>query len=85
MTSEDLRAWQADMGYTQAQAAEELSVALATYRDWITGVSRTSGRPVAPTKTVALACAALAAGIRPWSAHVETATADQQPIASSKT
>lgn len=66
MTSSDLRAWQAHMDYTQAQAAEELGVALATYRDWVTGVSRTSGRPVAPTKTVALACAALAAGMRPW-------------------
>jgi DNA-binding XRE family transcriptional regulator len=66
MNAADLRAWQAHMGYTQAQAAEALGVALGTYCEWVAGVSRTTGRPIAPKKTVALACAALAAGMRPW-------------------
>lgn len=63
MTSADLRAWQSAMGYTQARAADALGVALGTYRDWITGQSRTTGKPITLDKRTALACAAIAAGL----------------------
>lgn len=63
MTPADLRAWQSTMGYTQAAAAQALGVALGTYRDWITGQSRTTGKPITIDKRTELACAAIAAGL----------------------
>lgn len=66
MTPADLRAWQAQMGLTGREAARRLGVSQATYQDWTTGKSRTTGKPVTPSRTVALACAALAAGLEPW-------------------
>ena len=65
MTPADLRAWQARMGISAREAARRLGVAAGTYQDWVTGKSRTSGKPVAPSRTVALACAALEAGLQP--------------------
>lgn len=64
MTSDDLRAWQARMGYTYDTAAQALGVSRGTYADWIAGRSRTSGRPVKISRLVELACAALAAGLQ---------------------
>lgn len=66
MTPDDLRAWQAHMGYTYDTAAAALGVSRAAYADWIAGRSRTTGKPVSIKRTVALACAALAAGIGEW-------------------
>lgn len=60
-----LRAWQAHMGYTYDTAAQALGVSRSTYAEWVAGKSRTTGRPVTPSRTVALACAALAAGLEP--------------------
>lgn len=57
MTPADLRAWQAHMGYTQHQAAEALGVSLATYKRYLV-----AGAGL----TVALACSALAAGLKSW-------------------
>jgi len=68
MTSDDLRAWQAAMGYTYDTAAQALGVSRATYADWVAGRSRTTGKPVAPSPAVGLACAALAAGLQEWAA-----------------
>lgn len=68
MTSADLIAWQAQMGFTQAQAAQALGVSLAAYKDWVRGVSRNSGRPVLIDRRTGLACAALAAGIDEYAA-----------------
>lgn len=68
MTPSDLRAWQARMGYTYDTAAQSLGVSRSTYAEWVAGKSRTTGRPVTPSRTVALACAALAAGLEPWAA-----------------
>ena len=62
----DLRAWQARMGYTYDTAAQALGVSRSTYAEWVAGKSRTTGRPVTPSRTVALACAALAAGLEPY-------------------
>ena len=66
MTHDDLRAWQARMGYTYDTAAAALGVSRATYAEWVRGKSRTTGKPVTPSLTVALACAALAAGLEPY-------------------
>lgn len=72
MTPADLRAWQARMGYTYDSASQALGVSRATYANWLTGISRTSGAPIAISKTVALACAALAAGLAAWPAQSST-------------
>lgn len=63
MTPADLRAWQSSMGLTGREAARRLGVAPATYQDWLTGTSRTSGKPVRISRLVVLACAALSAGL----------------------
>ena len=63
MTPTDLRAWQAHMGYTYDTAAAALGVSRAAYADWIAGRSRTTGKPIKISRLVALACAALAAGL----------------------
>lgn len=65
MTPADLRTWQAAMCISGLEAARRLGVASATYRDWLSGVSRTTSKPVRISRTVALACAALAAGLHP--------------------
>ena len=66
MTPADLRAWQAQMGYTYDTAAAALGVSRGTYADWLAGRSRTTGQPIKISKLVALACAALAAGVGEW-------------------
>lgn len=63
MTPEDMRAWQARMGYTYDTAAAALGVSRGTYADWLAGTSRTTGKPIKISRLVALACAALAAGM----------------------
>ena len=65
MTPEDLRAWQAHMGYTYDTAAQALGVSRSTYAEWVAGRSRTTGRSITISRLVALACAALEAGLRP--------------------
>ncbi|HEY0200890.1 MAG TPA: helix-turn-helix transcriptional regulator [Burkholderiaceae bacterium] len=59
MTAEDLRAWQQRMGYTQQQAAAALGMSWATYKRWLVGD---------PSRLIALACAAIEAGIAPLGA-----------------
>ena len=66
MTPADLRAWQSHMGLTYDTAAKALGVSRATYAEWLRGKSRTTGKPVAPSRLCALACAALAAGLEPY-------------------
>ena len=53
------------MGISGREAARRLGVAPGTYQDWVTGTSRTTGKPIKISRLVALACAALAAGIEP--------------------
>ena len=65
MTPDDLRAWQQAMNFTYDTAAAALGVSRAAYADWIAGRSRTTGKPIQISRLVALACAALAAGIDP--------------------
>ena len=59
MTPDDLRAWRAHMGLSQQAASELLDVRKATVTDW-------EGGKHAPSRSVALACTALAAGLEPW-------------------
>ncbi len=58
MTPADIRAWRAAMAYTQQQAAQALGVSLRTVKAWEAGFA-------APPAFLALACAALAAGLGP--------------------
>ena len=67
MTPDDLRTWQSHMGYTYDTAAAALGVSRSSYADWLAGTSRTTGKPIKISRLVALACAALAAGLSPWS------------------
>ena len=66
MTPSDLRAWKAHMGYTYDTGAAALGVSRGTYADWLAGRSRTTGKPIKISRIVALACAALAAGLGEW-------------------
>lgn len=66
MTPSDLRAWQAHMGLTYDSASAALGVSRGTYADWLAGRSRTTGKPIKISRLVALACAALAAGMDGW-------------------
>lgn len=58
LTPDDLRAWQARMGYTADQAAAALDVGRSTWFDWLSGQSPIRGH-------IAIACAALEAGLAP--------------------
>lgn len=58
MTPDDLRAWLAAMDYSKYRAALELGVSQSTIANWLDGSSKIS-------RTVALACAALSAGLSP--------------------
>ena len=59
MTPDNLRAWQAHMGYTYETAAQALGISRSGYAKLVLGQS------VIDLRT-ALACGALAAGIGPW-------------------
>lgn len=66
MTPADLRAWQDAMPLTAPKAAAALGVSYATYRDWLAGKSRTTGKPISLPPMLGLACAALAGGLHAW-------------------
>ena len=66
MTPEDFKLWMASQNLAKAGAARALGVSEATVADWMRGKSRSSGKPVAPDRRTALACAALAAGLDEW-------------------
>lgn len=66
MTPADFRAWQSSMGLSVRAAADLLGVAPSTVQDWRTGTSRRTGQPIELPRMLALACAALAAGLGPW-------------------
>jgi DNA-binding XRE family transcriptional regulator len=61
MTTDDLRAWQAAMGYTYDTAAAALGMSRRAYADMVVGRSSIDMR-------TALACAALMQGLKPWAA-----------------
>lgn len=61
MTPADLRAWQTAMGYTYETAAQALGMSRSGYAKLVLGQATIDLR-------TALACAAIAAGLQPWSA-----------------
>lgn len=66
MTPDDFRAWRAGLNLTQKQAAERLGISTSQLTNYEAGVNRGSGRRAPIPRTVALACAAVAAGLEPW-------------------
>ena len=66
MTSTEFRAWHEAMGYTYDTGAAALGVSRGTYADYLAGTSRTTGKTVEIKRVLALACAALAAGLDEW-------------------
>ncbi len=67
MTPADLATWRTQMDMTQRQAAEALGVTLPTYQRLERGAAFDTGKPVEIDRRTALACAALAAGLAPYS------------------
>lgn len=72
MTTDDLRAWQAHMGYTYDSAAQALGISRSAYADLLSGTSRATGRPKDVDRRTALACAALAARLGEWAPKKKT-------------
>ena len=68
MTHADFLAWHQAMGYTYDTAAEALGINRSTYANLLAGVDRHTGMPKEIDRRTALACAALACGLHPWSA-----------------
>lgn len=65
MTPEQFREWRAYMGYTLREAAEALDLSCGAVQSFEAG-ARSEGRRVIIPRTVELACAALAVGIRKY-------------------
>ncbi len=71
MTTAELRAWQAHMGLTQRQAAALLGMSTSGYCKLVYGECM-------PDRRMALACAALSAGLDPWGADTTPPTAPRR-------
>lgn len=67
MSPAQLRQWRAQMGLSQRAAASVFDVALTTYQSWELGKNLGTGAPLEISRTVDLACGALAAGVKPYS------------------
>lgn len=65
MTPEQFREWRTCMGYTLLEAAEVLDLSAGAVQSYEAG-ARPEGRRVVIPRTVELACAALALGIRKY-------------------
>lgn len=78
MTADDLRAWQAAMGYTYDTAAQALGINRSTYADLLSGVSRSTGKPKDVDRRTELACAAIAAGLQGWTPGAAEVSPGQQ-------
>lgn len=64
MSPEQFKAWRLGLGLTQSEAAEALGLSKASIANYEAGRRREDGRPVEIPKTVALACAAVKAGLK---------------------
>lgn len=63
MDATGFRAWRLAMGHSQRAAAEALGLSRVSIENYERGARREDGRPVLIPRTVALACAALRAGL----------------------
>lgn len=77
MTPDQFKAWMATQGLAKPGAARALGVSEGTVADWMRGTSRTTGKPVAPDRRTALACAALATGLDEWQPGVKCEVVNQ--------
>jgi transcriptional regulator with XRE-family HTH domain len=67
MSPAEFRAWRKHMGWSQQEAADALDLGKSSVELYERGSRRDDNRPVVIPKTVELACAALALGIRSYS------------------
>ena len=65
MTPQQLHAWREALGLTQRAAAAQLGMTLPTYQRLERGSDWQTDKPVRITRAVALACAAIRAGLAP--------------------
>ena len=76
MTADDLKRWRADMGQklgfdraiTQREGAERLGISYSAFCQYELEKRRGLDRPMVIPNVVALACAAVLAGLRPYGA-----------------
>jgi transcriptional regulator with XRE-family HTH domain len=67
MTPEDFKAWRKAMGFrSQQAAADALGMSKSAIVNYELGTRRDGGKPVEIPRVVALACAALDAGLDAW-------------------
>ena len=66
MTNDDFFRWRTAMGYSRASAAKALGLGVQTVANYELGYRSDVNRPVPIPKSVELACAALAAGIKKY-------------------
>lgn len=71
MTRDNFVAWHARMGYTYVTGAAALGVSRASYANYLSGVTASTGRPMVYSRTLALACAALEAEVNPLGSEKE--------------
>jgi len=65
MDKEKFKSWRKEMGFSQAKAAEALRLTTITVENYER--SRTgNGKPAPISYAIALACAAIAAGLKPY-------------------
>lgn len=80
MTHAEFLAWHERMGYTYDTGAQALGVSRSAYANLVAGVQRATGQPVSYDRRTALACAALAAGLQPWSADPMSFASGQKGV-----
>ena len=64
MTPTDFRAWRKRLSLTQEEAAAALGISTSMISNYEAGEIRSTDHPAPIPKTVALACAAVARGLR---------------------
>jgi DNA-binding XRE family transcriptional regulator len=71
MTADEFKVWRKMMRLSQVAAAQALGLSKTSIELYERGSRRDDQRPVHIPRTVALACAAVFAGLAPWGGHVD--------------